>query len=81
MDFFETWKLLKEVNATLIALVSKVPNPQTTSELRYKAITKLICQRMREVLLGIVDLNQSAFVAGRSIMHNIMLSEDLMRLI
>ena len=40
----------------------------------------MICKRMKEVLPGIVNLNQSAFVAVRSIMHNIMLSEDLVRL-
>ncbi|XP_028097019.1 uncharacterized protein LOC114296888 [Camellia sinensis] len=66
--FFESGRLLSEVNCTIIALIPKVPNP-----------VKIIANRIKTVLPDLVDPVQSAFVQGRRISDNIFLSQELMR--
>lgn len=86
-EYFTNGKLLKEVNATVIALVPKVQNPNKVSEFRpiaccnvtYKCISKVITNRIKGVLDMIVDENQSAFIPGRQISDNILLTQELMR--
>ncbi|KAL0455256.1 UNVERIFIED_CONTAM: LINE-1 reverse transcriptase [Sesamum latifolium] len=84
-DFFTTGKLLKQVNATVLSLIPKVANPTTVAEFRpisccnvlYKAITKIIVQRMQGVMDKIISPPQNAFVPGRRISNNILLGQEL----
>ncbi|KAL2933186.1 hypothetical protein RDABS01_016305 [Bienertia sinuspersici] len=86
-DLFANGKLLKEVSITTLTMVPKIPNPSTVSEYRpiaccstiYKCIAKLLCSRLSMVLPDIISHNQGAFVSGRSIMHNVLICQDLMR--
>nr|GEX64769.1 RNA-directed DNA polymerase, eukaryota, reverse transcriptase zinc-binding domain protein [Tanacetum cinerariifolium] len=86
-DFFVKGKLLKEVNATLVALVPKVETPNRISDLRpiaccnvlYKCINKILTHRMKKGLSKIVSINQSAFISGRHIQDNILLTQELLR--
>nr|KAJ0197187.1 hypothetical protein LSAT_V11C700342420 [Lactuca sativa] len=86
-EFFASEKILKEVNATVIALVPKVDSPGKVSDFRpisccsviYKCISKVIVARIRNHLGSIVAENQSAFIPGRSITDNILLSQELVR--
>ncbi|KAL0294421.1 UNVERIFIED_CONTAM: hypothetical protein Sradi_6889000 [Sesamum radiatum] len=58
LDFFRNGRLLKQINATLISLIPKVNSPAVVAEFRpisccnvlYKAITKILVQRMRSIL-------------------------------
>ncbi|KAL0284497.1 UNVERIFIED_CONTAM: hypothetical protein Sradi_7195800 [Sesamum radiatum] len=84
-DFFQTGRLLKQVNATLISLIPKVSNPGVVAEFRpisccnvlYKVITKILVQRMRGILDTLISPSQNAFVPGRAIGDNILLAQEL----
>ncbi|KAJ8436691.1 hypothetical protein Cgig2_025521 [Carnegiea gigantea] len=88
LSFFQYEKLLKEFNATLIVSVPKIPQLKVASDLRhiaccnvaYKTITKMLCNRLKDVLPNLVDQSHSAFIAGRSIMHSVIISKDLVRM-
>ncbi|KAL2897175.1 hypothetical protein RDABS01_038958 [Bienertia sinuspersici] len=86
-DFFNNGKLLKEVNVTTLTMVPKVQTPSTVGEYKpiaccstiYKCFDKLLCSRLSLVLPHIISQNQGAIVSGRSIMHNALICQDLMR--
>ncbi|XP_021994626.1 uncharacterized protein LOC110891242 [Helianthus annuus] len=86
IDFFDTGNLLRELNHTLIVLVPKVPSPSVVTDFRpiaccnviYKCITKILAERVKRALNNIVSINQSAFVPGRKISDNILLTQELM---
>ncbi|GJR59309.1 hypothetical protein Tco_1501471 [Tanacetum coccineum] len=85
-EFFINGKLLKELNHTIIALVPKVAAPSRVNDFRpisccnvlFKCISKIIANRIKESLKSLVSPNQSAFVPGRSISDNILLTQELM---
>ncbi|KAL2224940.1 UNVERIFIED_CONTAM: hypothetical protein Sindi_3058100, partial [Sesamum indicum] len=85
MDFFNTGRLLKQINTTLLALIPKVHAPMTVSDFRpisccnvlYKVIAKIIVQRLSVILDKLISPGQAAFVPGRSIGDNIMLAQEL----
>ncbi|GJT68149.1 RNA-directed DNA polymerase, eukaryota, reverse transcriptase zinc-binding domain protein [Tanacetum coccineum] len=86
-EFFLNGKLLGEVNSTLISLVPKVSTPDKVSDFRpiaccnvlYKCISKIMTNRIKGVLGNIVGENQSAFIGGRQITDNILLSQELFK--
>jgi len=70
----------------VVALIPKISNPSTIGDFRpisccntiYKCIAKIIEDRVKRVL-DIVSPFQLAFVEGRRISDNIMLSQELLR--
>ncbi|XP_074304625.1 uncharacterized protein LOC141639376 [Silene latifolia] len=87
-DFFSTGKLLSQINATIITLIPKNERPTIVKHFRpisccnvlYKAISKILCNRLVRVLPDIISKNQGAFVKGRSILENILICQDLIRM-
>ncbi|GJU18478.1 hypothetical protein Tco_1146444 [Tanacetum coccineum] len=85
--FFSNGKLLKELNHTIISLISKVSTPAKITDYRpisycnvlFKCISKIIANRIKEDLGDLVSINQSTFVPGRQISDNILLTQELMR--
>ncbi|GJS41527.1 reverse transcriptase domain-containing protein [Tanacetum coccineum] len=85
-EFFISGKLLKEINHTIIALIPKVPSPTRINDYRpisccnvlLKCITKIISNRLKDCLKHLVSINQSAFVPGREISDNILLTQEIM---
>ncbi|GJY26444.1 RNA-directed DNA polymerase, eukaryota, reverse transcriptase zinc-binding domain protein, partial [Tanacetum coccineum] len=86
-EFFKSGKLLKEVNSTLVSLIPKVHHPKLVTEFRpiaccnvlYKCISKILTTRIKESLNNLVNLNQSAFIEGRNIQDNILLTQELLK--
>lgn len=84
-DFFSLGHLLKEVNATIVALIPKVPNACEVTDFRpiaccntiYKVITKILANRIAMVLNSIINPAQNAFAKGRRIRDNILLAREL----
>nr|GEV90648.1 hypothetical protein [Tanacetum cinerariifolium] len=85
-DGFTLKKLLGELNTNLISLIPKLKIPMKLSDYRpiaccnvvYKCISKVLTNRLKEGLNGIVDYNQCVFIPGRHISDNILLTQDLM---
>ncbi|GJZ19637.1 hypothetical protein Tco_0556227 [Tanacetum coccineum] len=85
-DFFTNGKILKELNHTIIALILKVSSLTRVNDYRpisccnvlFKCISKIIVNRIKDSLKVLVSPNQSAFVSGRSIADNILLTQELM---
>lgn len=46
----------------------------------YKVISKMLCNRLRLILPTLISANQSAFIAGRTIVQNVLICQDLVRL-
>ncbi|GJT48009.1 hypothetical protein Tco_0974166 [Tanacetum coccineum] len=85
-DFFSNGLLLKEINHTFLALIPKVPTPLRVNDYRpisccnviYKCISKIITNRIMEGIKEVVSDNQSAFIPGRRISDNILITQELM---
>ncbi|XP_074296333.1 uncharacterized protein LOC141626381 [Silene latifolia] len=87
MNFFSTGQLLVQVNSTIITLIPKVERPTSVKHFRpisccnvlYKAISKILCERLALILPDLINQSQGAFVKGRSILENILICQDLVR--
>ena len=86
LEFFRNGKILKEINHTFITLIPKINSPSQTTHCRpislcstvYKTIAKVLVNRIRPLLNNIVSPYQSAFILGRSIHDNILLTHEIM---
>ncbi|KAK4848534.1 hypothetical protein QYF36_014292 [Acer negundo] len=82
VDSFKSGTFPTNINQTLIALIPKVPSPLNMSQIRpinlcnstYKIISKVIVQKLRNLLPELVSPNQVAFVTGRQIQDNIVVA-------
>lgn len=88
LEFFQSGKLLRGLNSTNLVLLPKTDVPRQAGDYRhitccgvvYKCIAKLHCERLKKVLYSLVDENQAAFVEDKSIIHNILIGQELVRL-
>jgi len=86
-SFFVSNKLLLGINSTFICLVPKIDVPSSVKHFRliscckivYKYISKILAHRMKQVMHNLISVNQSAFLEGRNITDNILLSHELLR--
>ncbi|CAM8893804.1 unnamed protein product [Rhodiola kirilowii] len=77
--------LPRGMNAAFIALIPKTKlaaeladyMPISCCNVVYKVISGVLADRLKEVLPGIVDLAQGAFIKGRSIIGNVYLAQQL----
>lgn len=77
-------EVVSSVNATFLSLI---PNPQRFEDYRpislcnviYKIISKILANRLKEILDQLISPNQAAFIKGRNIAENILLAHELVR--
>lgn len=83
--FFEQSYLEPRINQTHLCLIPKIENPITIRDYRpislanvaYKIISKILAERMKSWLNNIITENQSAFIPGRLITDNVLISHEL----
>lgn len=82
---FETGPLDPQLSHTNICLLPKVYPPSGMKEFRpialcnvsYKIITKVLVNRLKKHLGGIISENQNAFIPGRMISDNIVVAHEI----
>ena len=82
--FFQTSNLPKSWNHTVISLIPKIQNPTNLKSYRpislcnvvYKVISKILANRLKNVLSHCISKNQLAFIPGRQILDNVILSHE-----
>ncbi|KAL0449170.1 UNVERIFIED_CONTAM: hypothetical protein Slati_1473400 [Sesamum latifolium] len=87
LDFFRSGRMLRKLNHAIIALVPKSEHCPSVFDFRsisccnviYKAITKIITDRLAPTLEHLIDRCQAAFVGGRNITDNIFLVQEMVR--
>lgn len=85
MNLFACGHLLREANMTNIALVLNTANSSTLLNFRpisyyntiYMFITRILVTRIREMIPGLIGLEQSTFIPGRWIEDNILMAHEI----
>lgn len=84
-EFFSSGRLLQQMNATNLVLIPKIPNASKTTDFRpisclnttYKVISKLLADRLKNILNLAVGHSQSAFLPGRLLTENLLLATEI----
>lgn len=84
-DVWDNPELIASVNFTDICLIPKVPRPEFVSQFRpislcnsiYKVVSKVIVNRLKEIIPTVISPNQAGFVPGRSIHEHIVVAQEM----
>lgn len=84
-EFYVHGVWTKGCNSSFIALIPKKDSPQGLNDFRpislvgciYKIVSKLLANRLKEVLPKVIGEEQSAFLSGRSMMDSIVTANEL----
>lgn len=86
-QLFATTDIYKPINCTSMTLIPKVKIPSSVKEYKpiscctvmYKIISKVLISRLKMAMASLIDNCQAAFVPGRIISYNIILSHELVK--
>ncbi|GKV51601.1 hypothetical protein SLEP1_g58236 [Rubroshorea leprosula] len=84
-DFHKNSKMVRGLNTSFIGLIPKVDNPQKIEEFRpisligvmYKILAKILANRLKKVLDGVVGEQQMAFISGRQLMDGVVIANEV----
>ncbi|KAL1208232.1 putative mitochondrial protein [Cardamine amara subsp. amara] len=84
--FFTSGILARTINTTYVRLIPKITSPKVVSDYRpialcnvyYKIIAKILTKRLQPVLNSIISENQSAFIPGRAISDNVLITHEVL---
>ena len=84
-EFHVSGAFPKGSNASFLALIPKVHEPQSLNEYRpisligcvYKIVAKLLSIRLRKVLPAIIDERQTAFIEDRHLLHSSVIANEV----
>ncbi|KAF7812457.1 reverse transcriptase [Senna tora] len=84
-DYIEKGVGLEELNLTNVVMIPKVDRPEVVGQFRpislcnfsYKVISKVMTNKMKGLLSKFISGNQRAFVAGRLIQDNIIITHEV----
>ena len=84
-DVFRSQYIPAEINRTLLVLIPKTENPTSFTMYRpislcivaYKMITKIIANRLQEILPNLIGPHQTSFVPGRHITESIIVAKEI----
>ena len=83
-SFFTTGKMNPRLNETHVCLIPKTTAPRSAAEyrpialcnVRYKIIAKILTSRLQGLLPDLITQHQTAFVPGRAIRDNVMITHE-----
>ena len=86
-NFEDDGRWPRETNASFISLIPKVDNPQHLNDFRhisllgclYKIVAKILSLRMKKVLHKVIDTRKSAFLDGRVILDNALVTREVLK--
>ncbi|CAA7045620.1 unnamed protein product [Microthlaspi erraticum] len=81
---FEAGIIPSSINSTHVRLIPKIPSPKTVAEyipitlcnVYYKIFSKILTSRLQPILSTIISENQIAFVPGRAISDNMLITHE-----
>ena len=84
LDFLNSGNMIPDVNATQIVLIPKIKSPEKTSDFRpfslcniiHKTISKVLANRLKQILPQLISSTQSVFVPGCLITNNILVAYE-----
>jgi len=84
-EFYVNGIFSRGCNASFIALIPKVTDPQLLNDYRpisligciYKIVVKLLANRLKKVMSLIIDGKQSAFIEGRHLLHSALIANKV----
>lgn len=84
-DSRRSCSILKSLNSTFLALIPKEEEANSPEKFRpialcnviYKIISKVIANRLKLILPGLISEEQSGYVEGRQILDNILLAQEM----
>lgn len=84
-EFYSNSKLGYGVNYSFVTLIPKKDNPNSFLDYRpislinslYKVLSKVLANRMKQVLPTVIDKAQSAFVGGRNIYDGVFIANEV----
>lgn len=85
-EFFISGSLYQRQNETHLCLIPKIKGPKRVSDYRpialcnthYKIIAKILTKRLQPLLPSLISPHQSAFVPGRAIADNVLITHEIL---